>query len=45
MKTLRVQNERLKNQLEAYTIQFKHVQHEMSIKLREMSILKDDVER
>lgn len=45
MKTIHVQNERLKNQLESYTIHFKHVQHEMSIKIREMSILKEDIER
>jgi hypothetical protein len=45
MKTIRVQNERLKNQLESYTIQFKHVQHEMSVKIREMLALKDETER
>ncbi len=45
MKIIRVQNERLKSQLESYTIHFKHVQHEMSLKLQEMSILKNDIER
>ena len=45
MKALRTQNERLKNQLETYTIQFKHIQHEMSVKIQEMSGLKDALER
>ena len=45
MKTLRVQNERLKNQLETYTIQFKRIQHEMTVKIQEMSGLKDALER
>jgi hypothetical protein len=45
MKTFRVQNERLKNQLEAYAIQFKHIQHEMNVKIQEMSGLKDALER
>ena len=42
---MRLQNERLKNQLESYTIHFKHVQNEMKIKLQEMSELKDETER
>jgi hypothetical protein len=45
MKALRVQNERLKNQLETYTIQFKHIQHEMSVKIQEISALRDASER
>ena len=44
-RTIRLQNERLKNQLEAYTIQFKHVQHEMSLKFKEMSALKHETAR
>jgi hypothetical protein len=40
-----VQNERLKNQLETYTLQFKHVQHEMSVHIQEMSTLRDETER
>jgi hypothetical protein len=45
IKTICVQNERLKNQLETYTIQFKRVQHDMNVKIQEMSALKDDTER
>jgi hypothetical protein len=44
-RTTRLQNERLKNQLEAYTIQFKHVQHEMNLKIKEMSVLKHETAR
>ncbi|CAF0953552.1 unnamed protein product [Adineta ricciae] len=39
------QNERLKNQLESYTIQFKHLQHDTTMKTQEISNLKDDIER
>ncbi|CAF4676882.1 unnamed protein product [Rotaria sp. Silwood2] len=45
MKNFRLQNERLKSQLESYTIHFKHVQHEMSIQIQEMSAIKDETER
>ena len=36
--------ERDLKQLETYTIQFQHVQHEMSIQIQEMSKLKDETE-
>jgi len=45
IKNICLQNERLKNQLETYTIQFNHLQHEMSIKIQEISTLKDETER
>lgn len=45
MKIARVQNERLKNQLETYTVQFKHIQQAMSGKIQEMMNLKDELER
>lgn len=45
IKNLTSQNERLKNQLESYTIQFKHLQHDMTTKTQEISNLKDDIER
>ena len=45
MKIARVQNERLKNQLETYTVQFKHIQQAMSVKIQEMMSLKDELER
>ena len=40
-----MQNERMKSQIETYRIQFKHVQNELSVKLREMSAIKDETER
>ncbi|CAF3726526.1 unnamed protein product [Rotaria magnacalcarata] len=45
VKTIRIQNQKLKKQLETYTIQFKHIQHEMSIKIQELSTLKIEIER
>lgn len=45
VKILRVQNERLKNQLETYTVQFKHIQQGMSAKIQELMTLKDESER
>ncbi|CAF1401674.1 unnamed protein product, partial [Adineta steineri] len=45
MKNVCIQNERLKNQLETYTLQFKQLQHEMSIKMQDISTLKDETDR
>ncbi|CAM4918168.1 unnamed protein product [Rotaria socialis] len=45
VKSIRIQNQKLKKQLETYTIQFKHIQHEMSIKIQELSTLKIEIER
>ncbi|CAF2108518.1 unnamed protein product, partial [Rotaria magnacalcarata] len=45
VKTIRIQNQKLKKQLETYIIQFKHIQHEMSIKIQELSTLKIEIER
>ncbi|CAF0830686.1 unnamed protein product [Adineta ricciae] len=45
IKNLTSQNERLKNQLESYTIQFKHLQHDTTMKTQEISSLKDEIER
>lgn len=45
MRAVRIQNERLKNQLETYTVQFKHIQQGMSAKIQEMMTLKDELER
>ena len=45
IKGVSTQNERLKNQLESYAMQFKHLQHDMNVKTQEVSSLKDEIER
>lgn len=45
LKSVRIQNQRLKKQLETYTIQFKHVQHEMNAKNQEAAVLKLETDR
>ncbi|CAF3336486.1 unnamed protein product [Rotaria sp. Silwood1] len=45
LKSIRIQNQRLKKQLETYTIQFKHIQHEMNIKIQELTTLKIETDR
>ncbi|CAF1354022.1 unnamed protein product, partial [Adineta steineri] len=45
LKSIRIQNQRLKKQLETYTIQFKHVQHDVNVKNQELSLLKIETDR
>ncbi|UJR33572.1 hypothetical protein I4U23_021010 [Adineta vaga] len=45
LKSIRIQNQKLKKQLETYTIQFKHIQHEMNVKNQEFTILKAETDR
>ncbi|CAF0778122.1 unnamed protein product [Rotaria sordida] len=45
LKSIRIQNQRLKKQLETYTIQFKHIQHEMNSKIQELSTLKIEIDK
>ncbi|CAF1269614.1 unnamed protein product [Rotaria sordida] len=45
LKNVRLQNERLKGQLDSCTIHFKHVQNEMGTQIQEMSTIKDETER
>ncbi|CAF1066100.1 unnamed protein product [Adineta ricciae] len=45
LKSIRIQNQKLKKQLETYTIQFKHIQHEMNVKNQELTLLKTEADR
>ncbi|CAF3671069.1 unnamed protein product [Adineta steineri] len=45
LKSIRIQNQRLKKQLETYTIQLKHVQHDVNVKNQELSLLKIETDR
>ncbi|CAM4785325.1 unnamed protein product [Rotaria magnacalcarata] len=45
LKKIRIQNERLKSQLESCTIHFKHIQNEMKLQIIEMSAIKEETER
>ncbi|CAF5162533.1 unnamed protein product, partial [Rotaria magnacalcarata] len=44
LKKIRIQNERLKSQLESCTIHFKHIQNEMKLQIIEMSAIKEETE-
>ncbi|CAF1017291.1 unnamed protein product, partial [Didymodactylos carnosus] len=45
LRMIRLQNVRLKKQVENYTLQFKHVQHEMNDKIQEILTLKKEIDR
>lgn len=45
MRNVSAQNDRLRNQLESCTMQFKHLQLDMNAKAQEVSALKDEIER
>ncbi|CAM2716368.1 unnamed protein product [Rotaria socialis] len=45
LQKIRIQNKRLKSQLESCTMHFKHIQNEMKLQIAEMSAIKEETER
>jgi hypothetical protein len=45
VKTIRIQNQRLKKQLEMYTLQFRQLQHDVNVKNHDLSTLKIEIDR
>ncbi len=45
LKNIRIQNQKLKRQLDTYTVQFKHIQREINAKNQEISTLKAEIEK